>query len=150
MTVNKIAVLIATAGGVGYFPAVPATFGSAVGVGIWLLFPGSPALCALLIALGFWSSRLAVLHFKQHDPRPVVIDEVSAQYLALLIQGPTGTLGIMASFVLFRILDVLKPLGIRKLERYPNGVGVMLDDLAAALVGGLFLYMASHGPDFRG
>lgn len=149
MTLDKLAVLIATAGGVGYAPFVPATFGSAVGVGIWLLFPASSPVCVALIALGFWSARRAVIHFKQHDPRPVVIDEVAAQYLALLIQGPTGTLGILAGFVLFRILDVLKPFGIRKLERFPNGVGVMVDDLAAAVVGGLFLYLAAAGPNFR-
>lgn len=146
--IRPLGVAAATAGGIGYIPVVPATFGSAAGV---LLFWASPAsfsvrlaITGALIAVGFWSSRHGVEHFRHPDPKPVVIDEVSAQYLALLIQAPAGPAGLAAGFFLFRVLDVLKPFGIRRLERLPNGIGVMADDLAAAVLGGLALRAAAR------
>jgi phosphatidylglycerophosphatase A len=146
--VRRLAVLIATSFGVGYIPWAPATFGSAVGVALFAFGPAGflPRLAATgaLVLLGFWSSEYGIEHFRVPDPRPVVIDEVSAQYLALLIQGPATAAGLAAGFFLFRVLDVLKPFGIRKLERLPGGIGVMTDDLAAAVAGGVALRLAAR------
>lgn len=145
--IRPSAVAVATCGGVGFLPGVPATYGSAVGVFLYwagpAAFPPRLAAAGALVLVGFWASRHAVERFRDQDPRPVVIDEVAAQYLALLVQGAETPLGLLASFLLFRVLDVLKPFGIRRLERYPGGVGVMADDLAAGLLGGLALRAAS-------
>jgi phosphatidylglycerophosphatase A len=49
-------------------------------------------------------------------------------------------------FILFRIFDILKPLGIRTLQNLPKGLGVMIDDLAAALVSACVLYITKTFP----
>jgi len=49
-------------------------------------------------------------------------------------------------FILFRIFDIVKPIGIKKLQNLPNGMGVMIDDLAAALVSSLLLYVIKTFP----
>nr|WP_294950118.1 phosphatidylglycerophosphatase A [uncultured Mucilaginibacter sp.] len=45
----------------------------------------------------------------------------------------------MCGLVLFRFFDILKPLGIRKLEALPGGTGVMMDDVLAAVYGNIVL-----------
>ena len=67
------------------------------------------------------------------DRSRVVIDEVSGQWLGLLML-PDGTLYIAGAFILFRSLDIIKPWPIRLLEQYPKGWGVMLDDMLAGLL----------------
>ena len=55
---------------------------------------------------------------------------------------PKSILWLVAAFLLFRILDVVKPWPINRLERLPGGLGIMADDLAAGLVGALILNTA--------
>lgn len=63
----------------------------------------------------------------------MVIDELAGQWFALLMVPHSVNFAI-ASFIIFRILDIIKPFSISELEKYPNGWGVMLDDLAAGLI----------------
>ncbi|MBI4371198.1 MAG: phosphatidylglycerophosphatase A [Elusimicrobia bacterium] len=138
-------VLAAAGLGIGYLPGLPATYASAAAAALYavpLPFAARAGLTAALIALGFWSSGIGVEHFRVKDPRPVVIDEIAAQYLALLIQEPRSWTGILVGFCVFRCLDGLKPFGLRRLEALPGGLGVMADDLGAALLGGLALHAA--------
>jgi phosphatidylglycerophosphatase A len=63
----------------------------------------------------------------------VVIDELAGQWLALI--GLPHSIGFaIASFIIFRILDIAKPFPINQLEKLPQGWGVMLDDIAAGLI----------------
>jgi phosphatidylglycerophosphatase A len=69
----------------------------------------------------------------QKDDQRIVIDEW-AGYLASAAFLPKTPYTFAAAFILFRILDVWKPLGIRSLGKLPGGWGVVLDDLAAGVL----------------
>jgi phosphatidylglycerophosphatase A len=143
---RRLALAIATVGGAGYFPIAPGTVGSAIGVGLYLLTchlaPGwQVALLAAVIVIGIWASGHAEAHFGRQDPGYVVIDEVAGQLLTLLLTG-VGLLGALVGFFVFRALDIIKPWPARQLESLHGGVGVMADDLMAALYGLLLMRLA--------
>lgn len=69
------------------------------------------------------------------DPSRVVVDEMVGVWITLLA-APAGHVWYgLAAFVLFRFFDILKPLGIRRMEKLPGGVGVMMDDVLAGVYG---------------
>jgi len=72
------------------------------------------------------------------DHQRVVIDEVAGMWLAMVGVPITGT-SLLVGLVLFRFFDIRKPLGIRRLEQLPGGLGVMLDDVLAGLYANLLL-----------
>jgi phosphatidylglycerophosphatase A len=127
---------IATLGPVGSTPIAPATAGSAV-VALAGYFVPVPALWVALLlilacaALAVWSAGEAERTLG-HDAKPIVIDEVVGQSLALLFV-PHSPLAFFAAFVLFRGFDVWKPLGAREIQRLPGGWGVVADDVVAGL-----------------
>jgi phosphatidylglycerophosphatase A len=128
--------LLATLGPVGYMPVAPATAGSAVVAVIGYFLPVPPLWVTLvLIAVGAWLAvGICGVAEKQlgHDAKPIVADEAVGQSLALLFV-PHDPVAFLASFVLFRILDVWKPLGAREAQRLPGGLGVVVDDVIAGL-----------------
>jgi|SRR5438067_930392 len=138
----RFALGLATAGGVGYVPFAPGTFGSAVGAIVWALLPASPLVQAIVIAAlfaaGSWSGTVAERHFGTTDPSAVVIDEVMGMLVTLFL-APVGWRGALCGFFLFRVADVLKPFPANRLERLPGGVGVMADDAMAAVYANLAL-----------
>jgi phosphatidylglycerophosphatase A len=140
-----VALAVATAGGVGYVPFAPGTFGSAAGLLLWAVLPGSAAVQGTAIVLtmiaGSWASHLAEDHFQTTDPAPVVIDEVMGM-LATLFLVPVGWKGVLAAFLLFRLFDIIKPYPANRLEHLPGGIGVMADDLMAAVYANLALRVA--------
>jgi phosphatidylglycerophosphatase A len=143
---SRLAVLIATAGGAGYFPFAPGTVGSAVGIVIYLLTRhlSPPAQVVILIAVslvGTWASTVAARHFDREDPGHVVIDEVAGQLMTLLLLD-VGWMGATLGFFLFRILDIIKPWPANRLEALHGGVGIMADDLMAGAYGWLLLWGA--------
>jgi phosphatidylglycerophosphatase A len=73
----------------------------------------------------------------------VVIDEVLGLWVTLLGAAERNWKVFGAAFVLFRIFDIWKPWPVRKLERLPEGAGIVADDLAAGVYGALFLYLGS-------
>jgi phosphatidylglycerophosphatase A len=140
---KRLAVLIATSGGAGYFPVAPGTVGSAVGVVVYLLTRGwTPmAQVALLVGVtvvGIWAADVAAKHFDKEDPGYVVIDEVAGQLVTLLLLD-VGILGAAVGFFLFRVFDIIKPWPARRFEDLPGGVGIMADDLMAGVYGWLVL-----------
>jgi phosphatidylglycerophosphatase A len=127
---------IATLGPVGSSPIAPASGASFIVVLVGYFLPVPPlwvALAAILActALGVWSATEAEKSLG-HDAKPIVIDEVVGQSLALLLV-PHSMLAFFAAFVLFRVFDVLKPLGAREIQRLPGGWGVVADDVIAGL-----------------
>jgi len=136
--------LIATGLGVGYAPLAPGTAGSLLGLALHALLylAGGPlaavggALAAAV--LGFWAAGAAERHFGRRDPGQVVIDEVAGQMLTLAFLPLTaGTAA--AGFLLFRLLDILKPFPARRLEALPGASGIMADDLMVGLYANLLL-----------
>lgn len=136
---TRIAVWIATSGPAGYAPVAPGTFGSAVGVGVYLLISGLPlgaqiAAAVAIILIGTWASAVAARRFNRTDPSHVVVDEVAGQVVTLVGLGANWTM-LLAGFLLFRVLDIIKPWPANKLEALHGGRGIMADDVMAALYG---------------
>ena len=140
---RRVGVLVATVGGAGYFPVAPGTVGSAVGVGMYLLLPPAWLLpvTGFVTLLGIWASGEAARHFGREDPGPVVVDEVAGQLLTLVFTG-VGVRGAILGFLLFRILDIVKPWPANRFERLPGGVGIMADDLMAGVYGNILMQLA--------
>ena len=75
------------------------------------------------------------------DPGFIVVDEVAAQWL-VLVAAPLDWRAYLAAFLLFRAFDIVKPWPVRAIERrVAGGVGIMLDDVAAALYAILLLFI---------
>jgi len=143
---TRVAVWIATSGPAGYAPVAPGTFGSAVGFLIYFLIAGQPLLLQLVLTLavtlvGVWASRIAAEHFDRKDPSHVVIDEVAGQMITLVGLGSSWVM-LLLGFLVFRALDIIKPWPANRLESLPDGVGIMADDVMAAIYGQLVLRLA--------
>jgi phosphatidylglycerophosphatase A len=143
-----VALALSTALGVGYVPFAPGTFGSAVGLVVWLLLPSSAGVQAIaiivLFVVGSWSGSVAERHFGRRDPGAVVIDEVMGMIITLFM-NPVGWAGAATGFLLFRIADVIKPFPADRCERLPGGVGVMADDAMAGVYANLVLRVILFG-----
>ncbi len=137
-----VALALATFGGIGYIPFAPGTVGSLAGLLLWWLAPNSVAMqgtaIVSLFVLGSWSGSVAERHFGNTDPGPVVIDEVMGMLVTLFL-NPVGWLGAAIGFLLFRASDIIKPYPANRLEQLHGGVGVMADDLMAAIYANLTL-----------
>lgn len=139
--------LIATSCMVGFLPWMPGTWGALLAVALWLpLYLWTPlAVClgvtvALTVALtvaGTWASTVSEKYWGK-DPVAACADETVGQWIAMLplCGGPAISPWwlIAVSFVLFRAFDIVKPFGIRNLEKLPGGYGMMADDIAAGIL----------------
>jgi len=131
----------ATGAGSGYAPMASGTFGSAVGLLLWLaiagLAPGLYALVLLFVVLvGIWAADRAQAIFRRHDDGRITIDEVAGMLLSLAWLPARGEVVVVA-FLLFRLFDIWKPPPARAAERLPGGLGVMADDLVAGVYANL-------------
>lgn len=128
--------------GVGYLPVAPGTFGSLVGVGIFLLLGSLIPQLAAIVAItwaGIWAASRTERILRLKDPGKVVVDEVAGQMIAMLPlswHGP-GKTGVIVSFILFRLFDIIKPYPARRFERLRGGLGIMADDLVAGFYGAI-------------
>jgi phosphatidylglycerophosphatase A len=144
-------VWLATGFGLGYLPVMPGTYGSALGVVLYLVLASlarASAQPAWMLAAGvlvitllsLWFAALALRTFREHDPQVIVVDEVVGQMMTLVplpLVAPTTFsywLAVGVAFLLFRALDAIKPYPIWKFERLPGVWGVMGDDVAAGLL----------------
>jgi phosphatidylglycerophosphatase A len=179
----RFALLIATACGLGYLPKAPGTWGSVAGValitavgmfvatipyGNFLLDYDPRVHMAVFLAtcvIGIWSASQAARYWDTHDPQRVVIDEVSGQYLAIMVGCgvpylvphraiQSSWLGnitwhsaldwkyLLLGFILFRVFDIWKPPPARQAESLPGGLGIMADDWIAGLYAAILLWLA--------
>jgi phosphatidylglycerophosphatase A len=67
------------------------------------------------------------------DPARVVVDEMVGVWIPLLAVSDGNLYYALLSFILFRLFDIFKPLGIRKMESFKGGVGIMMDDILAGI-----------------
>jgi phosphatidylglycerophosphatase A len=103
---------------------------------------GLAAAAAITFAVGCWAAGTLAKTSGVKDPGMIVIDEVAAQWLVLL-PAPLNPLSYAAAFVLFRIFDIWKPWPVRWADRrLSGGLGIMLDDLLAAVYAVLVLWVA--------
>ncbi len=146
---NRLASVLATWFGCGYWPWGPGTLGSLAALGIAaLLYKYAGAgrvalliLTVLLAAPAIWASTRMARLSRDKDPGFVVIDEVLGQWVTLFGTTAFTWKSFTAAFVLFRIFDIWKPWPIRKLEELPEGVGIVADDIAAGICAALILYI---------
>jgi len=145
---KSLSKIIATFFGVGYFPFAPGTLTSLIVVLLYkfylhsLSWPFYLLLLFLLFLVGIFTSTKYSLEIKKHDPRRIVIDEAFGQLLVLFRIGEswgTGWLPLLSCFLLFRIFDIIKPFPIKKVETLPEGWGIVMDDLVAAVYAGVII-----------
>jgi phosphatidylglycerophosphatase A len=130
--------------GTGLAPVAPGTFGSLPGILLFWLTMDYGLYVQLGVALtitlaGFWICGESARRIGVHDHGGIVWDEIVGMYVTLLA-APVSLTGWVLAFVLFRIMDIVKPWPIRDMDhRIDGGVGIMLDDLAAALYAAILL-----------
>ncbi len=131
--------LLATGFGAGRIPRAPGTFGSLVGIAVYLAWARGwpPAVYVMVLTLvfvaGIWLCARAERELGRHDAPAIVWDEIVGQLLALILLPP-GWIWIVLAFALFRLFDIWKPFPIGWLNRrVPGGLGIMLDDVVAGL-----------------
>jgi phosphatidylglycerophosphatase A len=157
---DYFALALATCG-VGLIPIAPGTWGSAVGVVLYLglghlterifdyavkhgldlspqQLPGIMATVMLFAILavalaGIWAATRAEKLLGKKDPGAVVVDEVAGQLIAFLFVPwqTTWTWSVVAGFIAFRVFDIWKPYPVRRLEGLGGGLGIMADDMLA-------------------
>lgn len=124
--------------GSGLSKWAPGTMGSLMAIplyGLLLLFL-SPMLIFLvaivMFFLGAWAAEKTSCKLGLQDYSGIVIDEIVAMWMILAI-APQTWIGVAVSFILFRIIDILKPWPIHWFDQHvTGGLGVMLDDIIAA------------------
>jgi phosphatidylglycerophosphatase A len=180
----RLSYLIATSLGLGYLRPGPGTWGSLAGLALaalfairndWIVFGRwrvssemTGHLLFVLVSLaGVWAAGRVAKHCGKTDPQFVVIDEVSGQWLTLMVgsahvfvsHSSTGTVWFAADvsffgavplnwkylllgFILFRGFDIWKPFPVRQAEALPGGWGIMADDWLAAVYAAAGLWIA--------
>ena len=140
-----LALFFATMGPTGYVRFAPGTFGSAIGVLFYLLLyylrfdmVTQVVVTVLVTAAGVWAASAAARHFQQEDPSHVVVDEVAGQLVTLILTG-AAIRGSILGFLVFRVLDIIKPWPAQRIERLHGGLGIVGDDVAVAIYGNLIL-----------
>jgi phosphatidylglycerophosphatase A len=141
---EKAAVFLATGFYVGNIPFAPGTFGSLIGLGLCYLLAEMQLTAAimaalLLIGLAIWVSDTAARTLKRKDPGCIVVDEIAGMVVTL-IGLPFNMATAVTGFILFRILDILKPFPIRVLDqRLPGGLGIVADDVVAGIFSNIII-----------
>lgn len=143
--------LIATGCGVGFFPYGPGTMGALFAIVVWYLLSllvSMPSLIGITLALvvlftflGAWSATVSERYWGE-DPSRVVIDEVVGQWIVLLaIPANFQLWHVIVALALFRFFDIVKPLGVRKMENFKGGWGIVADDILAGVYGFIVLQL---------
>jgi phosphatidylglycerophosphatase A len=147
------ATLVATVFGIGRLRPGPGFWGSAVSVATWaavatlvspaLRTPVAVVLATLVTLIGIPAATRVARASATKDPQFVVIDEVAGQLIAL-VAVPLAWKTFLASFILFRFFDMIKPPPVRQLERLPEGAGIVLDDIAAGIFALVIMHLLLH------
>ncbi len=145
--------LIATFFGVGYLGPGPGTYASVAAVLLWWgashfvpapwLLPVEIGLAVAITLIGISPSTVVARESGRDDPGFVVIDEVAGQMIAL-IGVPLHWKYLLASLILFRVFDIVKPFPLRRLEKLTEGTGIMMDDVGAGLYALVLLQIWLH------
>lgn len=167
---DHIALAITTCG-VGYLPLAPGTWGSMVGVAIYVafqmlfwetgigqqsigggiydyvLFVGYLVFLIIFCIIGMWASGIGSELLGNSDPSEAVIDEVVGQLITFVfVPFVMGWQFVLIGFLLFRLFDIWKPYPINDLQGLPAGIGIVADDVLAgvyAAVSLAIIYAAS-------
>ena len=148
---QKIADNIATVFGVGRLPVSPGTWGSLAGLILCLTLHGYIVLYILvfvaLFILGVISAANIEAGSGVKDPAYIVIDEFVCIFPVFFLI-PISPAYVLAGFIIYRLMDIIKPPPIRKIEKLKGGWGIMLDDLAAAVYTNIILHVLVYSRIF--
>ena len=140
--INNFSLLIITFFYIGKIRYAPGTFSSLATLLIWILFIPEDyfiriSITFLLTIIGFIFIKLSLPNFQEEDPQSIVIDEVVGMSVALIF---INNLSIMIiAFLLFRMLDILKPSIIYYSQHFPGAYGILLDDILAGTITSMLL-----------
>ena len=137
---------VATFFGVGYLPLAPGTWASGIIVVLYKLclhklsWPLYLLILIFFFLAGTFASTSYSSELNDKDPRKIVVDEAVGQML-VLFRMKEGWLLLLASFLIFRFFDVVKIYPIKKAEALPQGWGIMMDDIIAAVYAGIIVHL---------
>ncbi len=135
--------------GSGAAPVAPGTFGTVMGLALYLVLPTMtwPLYLLFLLAatlVGIWLCDQTTRDIGVHDHGGIVWDEFVGYWITMFL-APTGWLWIIVGFVLFRFFDIIKPWPIRWLDQHvKGGFGVMIDDVLAGVMALICLQAAAY------
>lgn len=138
--------LLALGFGTGLSPYAPGTLGTLLALPLafaltQMPLPAAIAAVAIFVLGGIWICGESARRLGCHDHPGIVWDEIAA-FAALALALPPGPWWLAAGFLLFRLFDIAKPWPIRELDhRLRGGLGIILDDLAAACCAGLSAWL---------
>lgn len=143
MKINSFEKFIGSGFFTGYFPVASGTVGSAAAIVIYLI-PGFEQLIEIIpatLVIIFYGIYIGTKFEAEYgkDPAQCTIDEVAGTWISL-IALPKSIGIIIATFLLWRILDIIKPPPARNLERLKGGLGIMIDDV----ISGIYTLIIMH------
>jgi phosphatidylglycerophosphatase A len=138
--VRNVAWAVATWFGCGLSPWAPGTAGTLGAIPLYLVArlggcPGVAATATLVFFSGVWAASVVARERGLKDPQLVVVDEVAGFLLTMLPVRALSWRAVSVGFLVFRVLDIVKPWPARQLEDLPSGWGIVLDDVAAGVYG---------------
>lgn len=142
---ERLAFVLATGFGSGYSPFAPGTAGSAVGLlFVWgmsyLTLPGQIAAVLIVTVLSMIAAEIVARSTGLKDPGLIVADEIAGM-MVTMIAIPLSATSLVLGFILFRVMDVVKPPPARQFEHFKGGIGIVADDLMA----GIYAHLALRG-----
>ncbi|MGZ0168377.1 MAG: phosphatidylglycerophosphatase A family protein [Planctomycetales bacterium] len=151
LLIDRLSITLGTGLGIGFAPFAPGTFGSLLGPPlVWGVHQASLPMGIVLgiavafIAIGIPICTAASAALGKHDPGEVVYDEIAAFWIVFLphivLGRPVGWLAAIGGFAFFRVFDIAKPWPVSRLEKLPDGLGIMADDLAAGALAAACLF----------
>lgn len=149
---NAIVKILATFFYVGYLPLIPGTFGSLAGLLLYYLARENAlfltALTLGIMILGFLVSGEAERLTGRKDNREIVIDEVAGMLLSLWLV-PFNPKFMLIAFFVFRLMDTLKPYPAGAFQKLRGSIGIMSDDIIAALYTNIVLQVVLRFASFK-
>jgi phosphatidylglycerophosphatase A len=145
----RLAWMIASFFGAGFFPKAPGTFGSLAAMPFaYFCWSFSPSIGVVIffatLFLGTWAADVVVKSSGVQDNQKIVIDEVLGILLTTSVL-PFSWLNYGAAFILFRLVDITKPFPANWVDKHiKGGIGAIADDLVAAVWSTLAVYLLLH------
>ena len=150
---DRTIIILSTFFYIGYLPFIPGTFGSIFGILIFYFIKKDIyiylSFTLILTILGLLVAERAEKIFDKKDSRCIVIDEVVGMLLSLIFMPYYDIKVIICAFLVFRILDAVKPYPASQLQSLKGGLGVMTDDIVAGFYTNIVVQIALRLASFK-